>query len=50
MSVPLPEDFGAANGTPIENKGTILNEIDASLKASKPPAIEYIFVQVVMAL
>ena len=36
-------NFGASFGKEIENKNTILSEIDAKLGRTKPPAIEYIF-------
>lgn len=39
----VPEDFGAEGGKPIENKTTILKDIDDALGRSKPPAVEYLW-------
>src|SRR5690606_30443917 len=41
----VPKNFGAPRGAEISNKYTILEEIDEALGVSKPPAVEYIFVQ-----
>lgn len=38
--------LGAPHGPEISNKDTILKEIDAALGCNKPPAIEYLFVEV----
>lgn len=38
-------DFGRPSGTPIVNKGSIMQEIDQSLGFDEPPALEYILVQ-----
>jgi hypothetical protein len=40
-----PRDFGAPDGSEISNKDSILQEIDEALGVSKPPDIEYIFVE-----
>lgn len=37
--------LGAPGGPEIENKNSILSDIDRVLGVSKPPAIEFIFVE-----
>jgi len=39
-----PADFGAAFGTEVSNKDSILTDIDQVLGVNKPPDIEYLFV------
>lgn len=40
-----PDDFGCPHGTPIENKATILQDVDRALGFDSPPALEYVLVQ-----
>lgn len=42
---PPPLKLGAPGGPEIDNKSTILSEIDQLLGVNKPPAIEFIFVE-----
>jgi hypothetical protein len=41
----IAKDFGAAGGSEISNKASVLAEIDRALGVNKPPAVEYIFVE-----
>lgn len=40
-----PDDFGRTDGSPIENKDTILQDVDRALGYDSPPALEYVLVQ-----
>ena len=42
----LLDELGYPNGPEITNKDTVLKEVDAVLGVNKPPAIEYLFVEV----
>lgn len=39
------DDFGACNGSAVENKAIVLRDVDRALGVQKPPRIEYIFVE-----
>lgn len=39
------DDFGKLNGSTITNKSTILDDIDKALGCTKPPDIEFLFVE-----
>lgn len=41
-----PPPLGYPGGPEIANKDTLLSEVDAALGCKKPPAIEYLFVEV----
>lgn len=45
IPAPPPLKLGAPGGPEIDNKNTILSEIDKLLGVSKPPAVEFIFVE-----
>jgi hypothetical protein len=45
QKINIPENFGDHQGVEIENKQTLLSEIDHQLNVNKPPSIEYIFVE-----